>query len=543
MLRSPITVVLVSVLLIFSIPAESKDLYKILGVDKNADQRAIKKAYHKLSLQYHPDKNKAKNAQDKFSEISNAYEILSDEKKRKEYDLYGESPPGGGFGGGGGGGGGFGGGGGDPFQRDFQQQQHQYGNAQHEYQQRYTFHSDGPNGFSFDGFNFGGFGSYMDDMFGGFFKNSNPGPEFGSQLQQLSSAEFTRQVLNDSETWLLLFVSSTALDQRTRILEEFAKHMNGVIKVGIINCQSNQLLCKQQRVSVLKEPKLYICPWVPSRKRSLVEYTGDWKVKALEAYSVEFLPRLSTRIIGDEEDIFEKDDNLPRAVLLTKKKETPAMWRALSGIFHQRVVFFEKKVQDISDTLARKFKVTKLPAVVGVLANSDATILSQGPNIKLDDLKGLLKDLETKNRHVRREKRETKSSDGHSKLTKENFSRLCSESALCVIAVTRSKSAEEKAKKILLEVSRKNIQPATRSSSVAVSYVYVDGASQAKFVKAFGDKRLEKQDPALVAFKFRKKRFATHTGPFTSAAIENFVSEALNGEVQFQNVKKEPLIS
>jgi len=66
------------------------DPYKILGVSKRANAKEIKKAYRKLSLQYHPDKNKEEGASAKFAEISRAYEILSDEEKRDTYDRYGE---------------------------------------------------------------------------------------------------------------------------------------------------------------------------------------------------------------------------------------------------------------------------------------------------------------------------------------------------------------------------------------------------------------------------------------------------------------------
>ena len=67
-----------------------KDYYKVLGVDKNATQEDIKKAYRKLAIQYHPDKNPGdKNAEEKFKEATEAYEILSDDEKRKAYDQYG----------------------------------------------------------------------------------------------------------------------------------------------------------------------------------------------------------------------------------------------------------------------------------------------------------------------------------------------------------------------------------------------------------------------------------------------------------------------
>ena len=68
----------------------NKDLYEILGVSRNASADEIKKAYKKLAVKYHPDRNKgSKEAEDKFKEIGAAYAILSDEQKRAKYDRYG----------------------------------------------------------------------------------------------------------------------------------------------------------------------------------------------------------------------------------------------------------------------------------------------------------------------------------------------------------------------------------------------------------------------------------------------------------------------
>jgi len=67
-----------------------KNYYKILGITKEASDDDIKKAYRKLALKYHPDKNKAPGAEEKFKEVAEAYEVLSDKKKRQIYDQYGE---------------------------------------------------------------------------------------------------------------------------------------------------------------------------------------------------------------------------------------------------------------------------------------------------------------------------------------------------------------------------------------------------------------------------------------------------------------------
>ncbi|NXF96013.1 DNJB5 protein, partial [Eubucco bourcierii] len=73
-----------------SVAVMGKDYYKILGIQTGANEDEIKKAYRKMALKYHPDKNKDPNAEEKFKEIAEAYDVLSDPKKRAVYDQYGE---------------------------------------------------------------------------------------------------------------------------------------------------------------------------------------------------------------------------------------------------------------------------------------------------------------------------------------------------------------------------------------------------------------------------------------------------------------------
>ena len=140
----------------------NKDYYEILGVDKNASEEELKKAYRKLAKKYHPDANpdNKKEAEAKFKEVNEAYETLSNPQKRKMYDQFGTADPSQGFGGAGG-----------PF-----------GAGRNGY---YSYSSSG----GFDGFgDFGDLGDIFSSFFGGGFggrssSRTNNGPRQGADLR------------------------------------------------------------------------------------------------------------------------------------------------------------------------------------------------------------------------------------------------------------------------------------------------------------------------------------------------------------------------
>lgn len=121
-----------------------QDYYQVLGVSKSADAKDIKKAYYQLAKKYHPDVNKSSDAAKKFQEVSEAYEVLSDENKRRDYDTFGMS--GAGAGPGAGRASGFGG------QQGYSGFEHFHSNIDPEELFRQMFGNLGNSGFKFSGF-------------------------------------------------------------------------------------------------------------------------------------------------------------------------------------------------------------------------------------------------------------------------------------------------------------------------------------------------------------------------------------------------------
>ncbi|KAL6133040.1 hypothetical protein ACLB2K_065277 [Fragaria x ananassa] len=557
-------IVVAASLFLVAIDAKGIDPYKVLGVEKNASQREIQKAFHKLSLKYHPDKNKAKGAQAKFAEINNAYEILSDEEKRKNYDMYGDEKGDPGFQAGS-----PGEHGGYTFFTNGGPGQNQFSYRPNDWQsmggqggsQSFSFSFGGPSG--------GGspFGFGMNDMFSNIFgDNSGAGGQFGGftgssrdrpgsrstpkSIRALNSQVYKKEIVDQGMTWLLFSYTTSLKGQQhvESMIEDVASSLNGAIEVGSVNCDTEASLCKDLGIYPRRMPRVFVYSYKASEKGLLVEYDGDWGAKPLKSFCQDHLPRFSKRVdLNFLKSSSVTVDKFPTVVLLSTKKDTPVIWRVLSGLYHNCVIFYDVQVQDASDPTVKKLGVDALPAIVGVLSNGEKHVLKTGVTVKdlksaIHDLSGLIESFEKKNKKAASDQSKKPSSDSGDDqiplLKKSNFDAICGDKIpVCIIGAFRSSKERKKLESVLNAVSQKSL-----SRRDSISYTLLDATKQGSFLNAFDNGGFKSLDKVLVAYKPRKGRFAAFEGEVTTEEAENFITAILNGDIRFTKTRQSPLL-
>uniref|UniRef100_A0A8C3U272 DnaJ homolog subfamily C member 10 n=1 Tax=Catharus ustulatus TaxID=91951 RepID=A0A8C3U272_CATUS len=208
-----------------------QDYYSLLGVSKEASSREIRQAFKKLALKLHPDKNQNDpNAHENFLKINRAYEVLKDEDLRKKYDKYGEKG------------------------LEDQQQGGRY-ESWHFY--RYDF------------------GIYDDD------------PE----IITLDRGEFDAAV-NSGELWFVNFYSPRCshCHDLAPTWREFAKEMDGVIRIGAVNCGDNRMLCRIKGIN--SYPSLYVF----KTGMQPVKYYGDRSKESLKNFAMQYVTSTVTEL-------------------------------------------------------------------------------------------------------------------------------------------------------------------------------------------------------------------------------------------------------
>lgn len=340
-----------------------EDYYKILGVRRDATPKEIKDAYRKLSLKWHPDKNpnNKEEAEQKFMDISKAYEVLSDEDKRRKYDQFGEEGVFGNNMGGAGGPGGFGGF--DPNEI-FR-----------------TFFGGGGGGSQRFEFNFGGGGGGHQNFFfhngagGGGGRHQNFGGPHGRPRKARQQSEFYDENSgiemideefynsrignrNSDEVWVVEFYSPSCPHCREFVKQytKLAKSYKNMMKFGAVDCASQRRLCG--KLGVEGVPRVDMVG--PKGKRTT--YSGDRTVKHMDKWVSTNMPSEIKSLTKDNLDKYVVSTmTQPRVLLFTEKREQGALFKSLSNHFKGRIAF--ATVHPTEKSIMEMFGVERVPTI------------------------------------------------------------------------------------------------------------------------------------------------------------------------------------
>ena len=114
-----------------------------------------------------------------------------------------------------------------------------------------------------------------------------------------------------------------------------------------MNCQKDESLCRDHGVWPPKVPRIFVYSYKRSEKGELVDYRGELDSKNLKAFCQDQLPLFSTRHSSNSVDFYftpSTKEKLPQVLLLSTKKETPIIWRVLSGLYRKRFKFHDAQV-------------------------------------------------------------------------------------------------------------------------------------------------------------------------------------------------------
>ena len=332
------------ILLLISFVFNVANYYDVLGVPRNADITTIKKAFKKLSLKYHPDKNKQnpEKAKERFTEIVNAYETLKDPEKRKQYDRSGGE--------------------GINFKP-------KGGNNQRE---RQTFQN-----FNFDDIFSSFFGSrkknkqkkWEDDIFGDYFKNKEEEETIKDQdffslslVMEIDMATLT-YFFNRKEVWVILFYKSnqkTSLGLK-QIWLDLSEKYNGVFRVAAINCHKEREIC----VSQFKVKNFPTIKGYPKSKKSHGELFND---QSITVQSIGHFANglMENKVKNITKENYERFINVEpekfKIILFSKRSHSSILIKSLALSLSEIMSFgFVPKTETF---LIEKFNVETLPSLI-----------------------------------------------------------------------------------------------------------------------------------------------------------------------------------
>lgn len=518
-----------------------KDFYKILGVPRSASPQQLKKAYRKLAVKWHPDKNQDKKelAQKKFVEISQAYEVLSDPEKKAKYDKFGEA----GLKGGGGEGGqeGFPGGI-DPFDL-FKSFFGAGADGAGPQGMKFSF-GGGPGSRGSAGGAFGGGPGNAGGPFGGAGGPFGRGPGgaggtgpnlFGNGVPgvvELSSKTWKAQVTEDG-THRNLVVAFYApgcqeCQELRETMREFAKSFvdPGYVTAGAVNCGRLQTTCKEERVAGHLPAVVYYGPEGRKPQRHPV---GPITYKGLSSWLPKVMADYSKAVHG-ESDLrkwMAADDTVPHILFFTDRKSAPPLLKTLSVEFVGRAAL-GLVLAGADPALARLLGVQRRPAMLHILDEDSLEATRFDKEFKKEDL----------TRFISRAVGWHRSHAGATlrELTTERLrSGDCgpADANFCLLHFSPTEVVAEDTKSALRQLAQR-----LHRDPVKVFFLRLGEHSGRALAAAFG----QLPRGAIVLYRPKRKRFKVYKGDSGDLdALASFVDAAVGGGMPLpESVKEAP---
>ncbi|KRX02093.1 Thioredoxin-like fold [Pseudocohnilembus persalinus] len=343
--------------------------YQTLGVKQSASEQEIRKAYKKLAIKYHPDRindqEEKEKASEKFAEINNAYEVLTDPKLREDYDFqlkYGFSKE----------------------QQQQQQQQQQWGHQQRGGNSFFDFFGGGGGGFGgFDFGNFGNFGNQQQQRNQQQYRNQqqqkreNYNQQY--QKQQMKNAfkgsevknidlEGLSQFFRREEVWLILFYEPGSVDQRViESWREMAEKKRDIYVFAAVNCAEEEDICEDEfQVKLSQKEKMKVLGFpVRGGLKSSQSFSdfSRFEAKQIHRFAMQLLSNEKIYLLDSKNYLQVVGDVSKKMVILfTDKDKIPPVFSCIANQLESKfefgVVYANQK------ELIKNFGVKEYPSLM-----------------------------------------------------------------------------------------------------------------------------------------------------------------------------------
>jgi DnaJ family protein C protein 16 len=476
-------ILLIISILIILIENKTEDYYKTLGLKRSASNIEIKKAFKKLSLKYHPDKNKDKEksewAKNKFIKVANAYEALSDPKKKEIYDKYGEE-----------------------------------GLKEHTQRENSGQNQRGYGGGNFDDF----FGNYHNHGFQD--QEEEEKDQFPNTDVINLSMNTISKLYRRREIWFVLFYKPDdfELEKNIELLKLLAEKTYGIFKIGAISCKKDEEICED--FDIFKTPMILYFPETAEKQE---RYEG---IKTYEEIFKFGSTRMQSfvRVINSNNymDFIKENNHMHKVVLFTQRKTTPPLFKALSKHFKGKINFGE--IRQSEKDLSQKYNITTFSTLLAITDGENFIGVKYQGNMNRDTLEKFL------NQYAYSDKKKEDVAN-IKELNNDNYNKYnhCNDKDknICIIYYTENNNLNPEENLILETLAKKYIK-----DPIKLYYIKLN-----KYKNVYSSFDINDENSKFVILRGNRKSYIG-IKELTMNILENKIDNILSGSGTFNKLLK-----